>query len=193
MGTREPDYCLGFDGFSVEFDLAVKPSLTETRAFDVPNPDFVFAVASIWLRTGNGRHLVSSEFQTGNLVERLRSLAKALSDPPALTEIAKIVGRGGVSAWMHGYWDRLARECSLPTDEAIYDLLFPLCLVAEDEGRLVIYEYQGTPTIEVAAKTEPGTAPITVFSEFDRDTAAAEVNRLRASITNAIQRRLVAH
>jgi hypothetical protein len=54
------------------------------------------------------------------------------------------------------------------------------------EGNVAIYLYDGSPTIEVAAKNETHRW-IDVWSEFQSDKTATRAEQLRLAMTGAIQ------
>jgi hypothetical protein len=179
-------YSLVVPQFSIDFDVKTQSSIQWTRGFDSHGPNFVFAVADTWLRINYTRHLVISEFDTGNLIETLRSLAKQLRDLSSTPDISNIISRGGLSVWMDGYWDRLNQDCSAHSDEAIYNLLEPLCISAHDGDYIAAYIHHGLPTIEVATRPKPEAAPIHVWSEFDPEKMASEVRELQQFISAKI-------
>jgi hypothetical protein len=71
MNNNIITFSLVLPEFSVDFDVKEQSSIEWTRSFNSCGPDFVFAVADIWLRIGRSRHLLVSELHTGNLIELL--------------------------------------------------------------------------------------------------------------------------
>jgi hypothetical protein len=54
MVNEISSYSLEFEGFSIEFDVRLQRSISETRAFRHGKPtDFAYVVADIWLKSGN--------------------------------------------------------------------------------------------------------------------------------------------
>lgn len=183
-------YSLELDSFAIEFDVDEEFSISETAAYERPDvPDFVFAVADIWVKVTGVRHLVISKFDTGNLIETLRALGKELRllrALPALNGNIKIP-QGGWCAWMRGYWDRIDQDCSLPDDEENYDLLIPYGLVSGRDGHFSAYLYDSVPTIEAATRGKTREALIHVWGTFDLKKLTFEVDKLLHSITLDIQ------
>ena len=61
-------YALNLGDLDLEFDVDLDASVDETRVFGVNAPDeFFFVVGSVWVRHGSSRHLISGEFNSGNL------------------------------------------------------------------------------------------------------------------------------
>ncbi len=87
---------------------------------------------------------------------------------------------------MHGYWKRLYEDCSEPSDERNYGLLFPFCTIAEDACYVAMYGYLGLPTIEVSAKADSNALPVNVWAGFDSDITADEIAQLRRSMTKVV-------
>lgn len=187
-------YSLELDSFAIEFDVDEELSISETAASHYPDaPDFVYAVADIWVKVAGVRHLVISKFDTGNLIgnfiETLRALGKELRRLralPALNGNIKIP-QGGWCAWMRGYWDRIDQDCSLPDDEENYDLLIPSDLISERDGQFSAYLYDGVPTIEAATRSKSRDALINVWSTFDPEKLASEVDKLQNLISVKIR------
>jgi hypothetical protein len=94
---------------------------------------------------------VSSEFNTGNLIEGLRELSAALAAPEKLGIAGGLIPSGGLCAWMREYWRRIGEDRAATEDEASYDSLIRFCVIAEDAGCIAIYDRDGAPTIEVSA------------------------------------------
>lgn len=182
MNDETITYSLEFAEFSIDFDVKRNASIERTRSFDSHGPDFVFAVADTWLRIGHSRHLLISEFNSGNLIETLRGLEKQLGNLISTPDIGKVIPRGGLGVWMYGYWNRLNLDCSVPDDEVIYGLLFPLCISAHNDDYIAAYRYNGMPTIEVTTRPRTEEKPIHVWSEFDAEKMVCEVRELRQSI-----------
>lgn len=182
-------FSLDFSEFSLDFDVWIGLSIEWTRRFASHGPNFVFAVADTWLRIGITRYLIAPEDNPGNFIETLKYLAATVRNPTHIPDIEKIIPRGGLYAWMCGYWDRIMNDCNMPDDEAIYDLLIRLDVVDAHEGNIAIYRYNGNPTIEVATNSEAG-EPINVWCEFDLELKAFEVKRLQELITTTIQQRM---
>ena len=169
-------------------------SLERTRTLAPPAVhDFVYAVAEIWLRAPNARYLVASESETGNAIETLKSLSRRFRHPNSVVGIEKLVERGGLAKWMRGYWRRLNDDSGRSDDEVIYDLLFPLCAIAERDGYIAIYEYDGAPTFEVATQSGVDVPSVDVWCEFDQTETVSEVSRLLDSIASDLKRQRTLH
>jgi hypothetical protein len=154
-------YSLDLGGFAIDWEIRVEPSLRETRAYQGQHGnEFVFAVGSTWLKIGGARFTVSSEFHTANVIETLKIVEVRLASPPAFPALDKLVARGGLCAWMEEYWTLVEQDRTTAADERNYDLLFPLCVMAERDGCVAIYDYLGVPTVEVSAKADSGHEPV---------------------------------
>ena len=135
-------YSLELNAFSIEFDVHEDLSMDETSSRHYPDaPNFVYAVADIWVSVRGVRHFVISQFATGNLIETLRTFGKKLrsiSAMPTLSGNIKIP-RGGWCDWMREYWDRIDRDCSMPDDDENYELLIPFDLIIGRDGHFCAY------------------------------------------------------
>ena len=184
-------FSLVLEGFSLEFDVRVQRSTAETHAFQRGKPsDFAFVVADIWLRTGHRRCLVSSEFNTGNLIEALRDLSAAFGAPEKLGAAGSIIPLGGLCAWKREYWDRVDEDRALADDEANYDRLTHFCVIAEDTGCIAIYDRDGVPTIEVSAQVDDEAGPLMAHGNFSPAAAAQETAQLRLALAKIIRERM---
>lgn len=190
MNANSLTYSLNFSGFSIDFDVKIDSSIQETKAYRLPaNIDFVFAVADTWLWMAGVRHLLVSDFNTGNLIELLRNLEQRLCAQSLSHTLEGVIERCGWGAWMHGYWDRLNNDASTVDDDAIYDLLIPMSLLEGHEGHIAAYNYNGTAVIEAATRPKIG-VPIFVCSDFEPGKVAAELEQMRLLVEAAIRARL---
>jgi hypothetical protein len=170
-------------GFSVDFDVKIQSSIEWTRSFDSCGPDFVFAVAEIWLRIGDSRHLLDLELYPGNMIEELKLIGERLRNPISLQGIEKIIPCGGWSVWMAGYWNRIDAETTTIEDERICDLLIPMSFIDSGEGHIAAYKYNGMSIIEAGTRPETKEEkPIYVWAVFDPEKIAEEVRGLRQSM-----------
>jgi hypothetical protein len=173
-------YSLSFSAFSVEFAVDDEASREATGSLKQSTvaPDTVFVVADSWLCIGNMKHLIASQTETGNLIETLRSLRKRFRNPRSATGLELLIPRGGLCAWLRGYWDRLRRDLTTPADQAGYRLLFPLCELADDSGYLAVYRYDGQPTIETASLPAPAPHSVMAWSEFETTAASSRADEM---------------
>jgi hypothetical protein len=184
-------YSLVFEGFSLEFDIRVQRSTAETHAFQRGKPsDFAFVVSDIWLKSGHRRCLVSSEFNTGNLIEALRDLSAAFGAPEKLGAAGSIIPLSGLCAWMREYWSRVDEDRAVADDEANHDCLTHFCVIAEDTGCIAIYDRDGVPTIEVSAQVDDEAGPLMVHAKFSPAAAAQETVQLRQALAEIIRERM---
>jgi hypothetical protein len=142
----------------------------------------VFAVADIWLRIGQSRHLLVSELHTGNLVEVLKVIERNVRNPTIVQGVEKIIPCGRWGAWMSGYWKRLADDVSMTDDERTYELLRPMSLMEGREGQIAAYKYNGVPIIEASTRPENQERAIYTWSRFDPEKMTGEVRELRRAI-----------
>ena len=185
MNEETITYSLDFIAFSLDFDVKKKASIEWTLGFDSHGPDFVFAVAEIWLKAKEGRYLLVSEFDTGNLIETLKNLALILRNPNALPEIDG-VPLGGLCAWQRGYWERLRQDCGASNDEKLYDLFAHLFFSTHDANCIAIYKYKNIATIEVAVQSGFG-GFLDKWCEFDPELMASKTDELMNLIVSAIK------
>jgi hypothetical protein len=173
-------YSLSFSAFSVEFAVDDEASREATGSLKQSTvaPDTVFVVADSWLCIGNVKHLIASQTETGNLIETLRSLSKRFRNPRSATGLELLIPRGGLCAWLRGYWNRLRRDVPTPADEAGYELLFPLCELTEKGGYLAVYRYDGWPTIETTGQPAPAPHSVVAWSEFETTAASSQVDEM---------------
>jgi hypothetical protein len=95
---------------------------------------------------------------------------------------------------MEGYWNRIASESGSASDEFTYDLLSPLCVLADGHACIAVYKAEGIPTLEVATLPTESVPPmLLVSSSFNPKAACLEVEDLRKSVTIAIQEALKQH
>ncbi len=187
-------YSLDLDGFAIDWEIRVEPSLLETRAYQAQHGnEFVFAVGSTWLKIRGACFTVGSEFHTANVIETLKIVEVRLASPPPFPALEKLVARGGLCAWMREYWNLVDQDRITAADEWVYDLLFPLCVMAERDGCVAIYDYQGVPTVEVSAKTDYGQKPVLAECQFNPRTLTLEARELRKALTEDIRSRMTAH
>lgn len=173
-------YSLVFDKLSLEFDIFVALSIENTAVFLQGKPaDFAFVVAEIWLRSNGSRHLVCSQFDTGNLSEFLRKLSNTLLNPQRLPEWAESVGRRGLASWFDEYRKKLEQELVLAEDEKHYDELTQLLVTADNRQYIAVYKCGNVPTIEVRAQAGTSSGFVDVIESFDAEFAANEAIQLK--------------
>ncbi|SDO23375.1 hypothetical protein SAMN05720382_12015 [Polaromonas sp. JS666] len=189
MGVNNASYYLSLTGFSVEVRVDIQSSIDFTERFDHHGPDFVFAVAEIWLDHEGAKHLIIPATHPGNLLENLRALEKLISNPPLVPGMEQLFPCGGWCSWMAGYWDRVDRECSTADDEKLYDLLIPLSFVESRVGHIALYMYGGKKIFEVATRLDEheGRQAVGVWSEFSSDALGNEVAHLKRVIAADIR------
>ena len=186
MAGKVSRHSLDFSNFSVDFDIDIDASIEWTHRFDSHGPDFVFAVADIWLRIEDVRHRIVSQRHPGNFIELLRAMEREFLHPFVLQDIEKIIAQGHWGRWMAGYWDRLQLDSGAVDDEALYDLLGPMLVEEGQEGHIAVYEYERMPTFEVATRPGSGKEPVYVWSVFDPAQLAHETRQLRNAIASEI-------
>lgn len=194
MDVSNASYYIGLTGFSIEVRVDIQSSINFTKRFDLHGPDFVFAVAEIWLHHEEAKHLVIPATHPGNFLEDLRELDKLISNPPSVPGMEQLVPCGGWCSWMAGYWDRIDKECNTADDEKLYDLLIPLSFVESRFGHIALYMYGGKKIIEVATRLDEheGRQTVGAWSQFNSDTLGNEIAHLKkviaADIRDAIKR-----
>lgn len=187
-------YCFSFASFSIEVRVDVQSSVDLTKRFDHHGPDFVFAVAEIWLHQEGLTHLIIPATHPGNFLENLRDLEKLVIGPPSVVGIEGLIPCGGWCSWMAAYWDRVENECNTADDEKLYDLLIPLSFVESRVGHIAVYMYGGKKIFEVATRLgeHEGLHTVSVWSQFNSDALGNEIAHLEkviaADIRGAIKR-----
>jgi len=181
------DFSLQLGTFSLEFRLDIESSVLKTVQFSASDrPGFVYAVAEIWANDGRAQDRITTNAEPGNLALTLRDLTKSLGSPPSIDGIEDLVPRGEVGRWMRGYWCRLREDRGQPNDESTYDLLAEACDLLEDGGCLAIYRYHGEPIIEASGQGVGVSDPLYLWSSFEPEVVAAEVDKLRKQIADLI-------
>jgi len=195
MDTGTLTYSINIGALVIEFDVFLESFLQQTRAYlGAHGPDFIFAAGTMWVRIGETRHIVASEFHVGNIVEMLKLLAARIASPASLTSSARVVvPEVGVCAWMAQYWRLVADEKSSAENERLYDLLFARCIVAERDGCVAIYDDDGVPTVDITADRGSGGTPPHCMSAFDPKITGREVGELRQAIVEEIRQRMTKH
>jgi hypothetical protein len=165
--------------------VKIDASILETKSFNLPDSrDFVYVVADTWLRIGDARYILGSEFDTGNLIEFLRYFEKRLYALPLLDEISTVVERCGWAVWVRGYWERLNDDTITAEDEALYDLLEPISVMAYD-GYIGVYKYNDVAMIEVATRPETS-IPVFVCSSFEPAKLIEDLKQIRISVKSTV-------
>lgn len=194
MDVNSASYYFSLIGFSIEVRVNIQSSIDFTKRFHHHGPDFVFAVAEIWLHREEAKHLIIPATHPGNFLESLRSLDKLISNPPSALGMEQLVPCGGWCSWMAGYWDRVDKECNTADDEKLYDLLIPLSFVESRVGHIALYMYGGKRIFEVATRLgeHEGRQTVGAWSEFSSDALGNEIAHLKkviaADIRDAIKR-----
>ncbi|UXH76858.1 hypothetical protein [Roseateles amylovorans] len=179
-------YSLSFAGFSIEVRVDEQSSINFTNRFDQYGPDFVFAVAEIWLNHEGSTHLIVPATHPENFLECLRDLSTCVSSPPVVLGIEEVIPCGGWCSWMAGYWDRVDRESDMVSDEEIYELLIPASFVASKVGYIAVYVYGDKKIFEVAVRPDEGRKAIGVWAQFNSDALGTEVKHLAKVIAENI-------
>lgn len=187
-------YSAEFNHFWIDFDVKLRPSIEATKAYWPPQvPDFVFAVADIWLRLPESRHLVIDELGAGNLIETLSTFSERLNRLFTPMDIEKMIPCGGWGVWMQGYWRRIEDECQKLDDEAIYSALDSVSMIEGLDGRIAAYRYGGISIIETSVPTRATSSvnPINVWSGFNFEAMGIELIRIRQQMRAEIKKMLV--
>ena len=133
-------FSLPLKRFALEIDLDIDMSVQYTRDFHHHGPDFLFAVAELWMNVGVGRYLIYPKSMPGNFFEDIASIAAAISSPPSSRNL-ELTGCGGWCSWMSAYWDRLGADSLAADDEMNYQKLIRLSMLESRVGHLAIYRY----------------------------------------------------
>jgi hypothetical protein len=187
-GTNVTSYSLNFAGFSIEIRVDEQSSVDFTNRFDHHGPDFVFAVAEIWLNHEGTTHLIVPSTHPENFLECLRDLGACVSSPPSVRGIEEVIPCGGWCSWMAGYWDRVDRESDTADDEKLYDLLIPASFVASRVGHIAVYMYGGKKIFEVAVRPGEGRNAVGTWAQFNSEALGNEVEHLAKVIAANILR-----
>lgn len=180
-------YFLSFDGFSIEIRVDEKSSVNFSRQFSHHDPDFVFAVAEIWLHQKGSKHIIVPATHPGNFLEDLRDLGTRILNPPSVLGIEDFIPCGGWCSWMARYWGRVDNESDTADDEKLYELLIPLSFVESRIGHIAVYMYGGRKIFEVAVRPGEGRGMVGAWSQFSSDTLGNEVSYLEKVIVANIR------
>lgn len=193
-GVNVMSYFLNFAGFKIEVRVDEQSSADFTNRFDHHGPDFVFAVAEIWLHQEESKHLIVPAIHPENFLERLRDWRAIVLTPPSVPGIEKVIPCGGWGSWMVEYWDRVDKESNAAEDETLYKLLSPLSIIDSRVGDIAVYTYGDKKIFEVAVRLdEHEEQPIVgVSSQFSPNALGNEIAHLEkviaADIRDAIKR-----
>ena len=183
-------FSLSLKKFSIEIDLDVEASKQYTRDFCRHGPDFLFAVAEIWIRVGAGRHLIYPKSNPGNFFEDIKSISMAISDPPSVQNLESIIDCGGWCSWMSSYWDRLDADSLVGDDEMNYEKLIRLSMLESRVGHLAIYRYGDSSIIEVATRSDESREQVTAWDRFESNSLRVRVDEVARDMADAIRRAL---
>lgn len=183
-------YALEFREFSIEFDVDVTRSTEDTLALSVgKSVESMFVTGEVWLRSAGVRHLIIPQFNAPNLLDLLEDLANAFRRSPSLPECEALEDGGGVCAWMEQYWVRVDEERTTRDDEADYERLISLFIVANGARGIAVYTRAGVLTVEVAGLTEDRGVPTRVLESFSPDTVVFDAMQLQEAISALVLQR----
>lgn len=180
-------YFLIFDGFSIEVRIDEELSIDFTNSCDYHGPDFVFAVAEIWLNHEGLKHLIVPATNPGNFLEELKSWGARVSSLPSVIGIEDVIPCGGWSTWMAGYWDRIDNESVTVEDENLYNLLIPATFVDSKVGYMAVYVHDNKKIFEVATIPSEGLNVIGVWSQINSDVLRKDIENMAKSIATNIR------
>lgn len=180
-------YFLNFDGFSIEARIDEQLSVNFTNWRDYHDPDFVFAVAEIWLNHKGLKHLIIPATNPGNFMVSLEFLRASFLKPPSVIGIEDVIPCGGWCSWMAGYFDRIDNESITLEDENLYDLLIHALSDSSRVGRVAVYMYGGKKIIEVAVTPGEGRKAIGVWSQINSDVQRIDIENMAKSIASNIR------
>ena len=192
MDAETLNYSIRLGGLVIEIDVSLELSLKETQAYQgTHGPNFAFVAGTMWVKIGEARHLIASEFHSGNIVEFLKMFEAQLASPPSFpSSISDVMRKMGPCAWMATYWKLVEDDRNTAGDEKLYDLVFPFCLIAERDRCVAIFNNDGVPTIEITASGCYGDGLPHCLSQFDPRTAEQEI---RQTIITDIRQRMRTH
>lgn len=183
-------YSLDFREFSLEFDVDVTRSTEDTLVFLAgKSADSAYVVGDVWLRLGGARHLIVPQANSPNVLDLLEDLANAFRRPTNLPEYEGLEDGGGVCSWMEHYWQRVDEERTTADDEATYDRLMAVFIVANGARGVAVYNRSGVLTIEAAGLTEDRGVPTRVLESFSPDTIVFDVSQLQEAIATLVMQR----
>lgn len=180
-------YFLNFDGFSIEARIDEQLSVDFTNWRDYHDPDFVFAVAEIWLNHKGLKHLIIPATNPGNFIVSLEYLRASFLSPPSVNGIENIIPCGGWCSWMAGYFDRIGNESITVEDENLYSFLIPALFEDSKVGDIAVYMYGGKKIIEVAVTLGEGRKAIGVWSQINSDALRKDIENMAKSIATNIR------
>lgn len=180
-------YFLNFDGFSIEARIDEQLSVDFTNWREYNGPDFVFAVAEIWLNHKGLKHLIVPATNPGNFMVPLEFLRASFLNPPSVIGIEDVIPCGGWCSWMAGYFDRIDNESITVEDENLYDLLIPALFEDSKVGDIAVYMYGEKKIIEVAVTPGEGRIAIGVWSQINSDVLRKDIENMAKSIATNIR------
>jgi hypothetical protein len=183
-------FSLPLGRFVLEFDVDIELSVQYTCQFRHHGPNFLFAVAEVWMSCSAGRYLLYPKSNPGNFLEDLASIAVAISNPPSIQNMEAIIDCGGWCAWMAAYWDRVDADSVVADDELNFEKLIRLSMLESRMGHLAIYRCGGSPIIEAATRSDDLRNRVTAWDFFESEFLRARVDEVARDMADAIRRAL---
>lgn len=178
---------MNFADFSIEICVDEQSSIDFTNRFCHHGPDFVFAVAEIWLNHEGSKHLIVPATHPENFLERLRDWRVIFSRPPSVPGIEEVIPCGGWGSWMAGYWDRVDKESNAADDDKLYELLNPLSIIDSRVGDIAVYMYGGKKIFEIAVRPGEGRKAVGAWAQFNSEALGNDIERLAKVIAANIR------
>lgn len=183
-------FSLPLKRFALEFHLDAESSVQFTRDVRHHGPNFLFAVAEVWMKIGTERHLISPKSNPGNFFEDIVSIATSISNPKTVRDLAAIIDRGAWCSWMSGYWDRLGDDSLTVDDEVNYEKLIGLSVLESRVGHVAIYQYEGTPIIEAATRADDPVHRVVSWDSFESKALRGDIDAVARSMADSIRENL---
>lgn len=182
QNSMQKSYLLIFRGFCIEFLIDIRRSIEFTRRFEYFGPDFVFAIAEVWLSMNGEKFIISPGDHPGNFLEDLNLMAARVSALPVVSCVDSQFQCGDWSSWMADYWVRVENDAATEADETLYEKLIALSFIDTRTGSLAIYKCANHSVVEVGVRNIDREKAFSVWSEFDSDLLRGDILKIGESI-----------
>ncbi|WP_395689738.1 hypothetical protein [Caenimonas koreensis] len=185
MIKSESPFTLSIGQLTIEFLIDERRSLELSTGFSHHGPDYLFAVAEVWIVHGGSRFQLENADRPENLFAFLYELARWAAKPPAPLGLKDAIPCCGWARWMAGYWDRVRHELETDEDEKLYAILSSLSFASTHAGAVALYSYGAKHILEVFSRDGSSSNVCVEFS-------AQDLSRQVSLLAEAVRERLAA-
>jgi len=172
---------LHFKNFSIEFNIDVNKTIIATNQYCPKDiKDYLFIVATGWLKVNDQITLLASEWHIYNLIIFLEHLKEMIANPINLDNILDIE-LGGLNKWSRIYLNIFDEDCNRLTDDTIYDKIESAFLIDDGHNYLSIYSQCDLLLIEATTEDKAGNI-VECYSNFNKEETVVELEIIKADI-----------